>query len=130
MIILTSVLSAVVFSPLRIEPNNQVQEVSGIAEFIISKSDNKPFNFAFLSKGNSDHAYRYFFKLWHKDAVAIETPINDPQRKTVTNQLLVLCDYKCSPLGDPLWEVAGFGPAKIVGVWDVYLGKIYKLVHK
>ena len=77
-----------------------------IAEFVLSKTDNKPFNFALITPGNSDHAYRYFFEMENRDPVTIENDVVDPDRKTVTDQLLIVCEHECSPLGHPLWEVA------------------------
>lgn len=116
--------------PFRFTPNRQKDQVRQISEFVLSKADEKPFNFALITLKNSDHGYRYFFKLAGKDPVIIETFRNDPERKTVTNQLLIVCeDPDCKPLGHPLWEVAGFGRAEITGEWQVSVVKVYKLVH-
>ena len=115
--------------PFKYEPNRQLKQVKTIAEFVLDKTEGKPFNFALITGGNSDHAYRYFFKLRNQDPVAIEPPPVDPQRKTVTDQLLVVCEGPCQPLGSPLWEVAGFGRAEITGEWDIIVVKVYKLVH-
>lgn len=113
------------------EPNRQMNQMRTIAEFVLEKSDNKPFNFALLSGNNSDHAYRYFFAVHEQDPVTIENTQVDPERKTVTDQLFVVCEYPdCQPLGNSLFEIAGFGRANIAGVWEPYknLVKIYKLV--
>lgn len=129
-IISLSVVSAILFSPLRVNPNNQYKQVKTVSEFILSKTTNKPFNFALLSQGNSDYAYRFIFRYEGHQATVLETPLTDPDRLTVADQLLVLCDYRgCNPLGDPLWEVAGFGQSRIVGEWETSVGKLYKLVH-
>lgn len=120
-------LSAV---PFRYPPNRQKDQTKQIADFVISKTNNKPFNFALLSAGNSDHAYRYFLETAYKKPITIENPAIDPDRKTVTGQLLIVCeDIKCKPLGHPLWEIAGFGRAEIAGEWDVSVVKVYKLIH-
>ncbi len=116
--------------PFRYEPNNQMAQVKQISEFVLSKTDNKPYNFALITLGNSDHGYRYFFKLAGKDPIGIQTFQNDPKRETVKDQLLIVCeDPRCQPLGNSLWEVAGFGRAEIAGEWDVSVVKVYKLVH-
>jgi len=116
--------------PFIYEPNNQLSQVEKISKEIVNHTDEKPFNFALITTGNSDHAYRYFFEIWGKKPVVIENTDNDPERKTVTDQLLIVCeDIFCQPLGNSLWEVAGFGRAEIAGVWDVSVVKIYKLVH-
>ena len=97
---------------------------------MLSKTDGKPINFALITRGNSDHVYRYFFETAGRSPVVILNPNVDLERKSVTTQLLVVCEYTdYQPLGNPLWEVAGFGRAQIEGVWDVPFVKIYKLKH-
>ena len=99
-----------------------------IAEFVLSKTDGKPYNFALLTPGNSDHAYRYFFEINDQAPVTIDNLEKDPQRNSVTDQLLIVCEYEaCSPLGESLWEVAGFGRGEIAGEWKVSPVTIYKL---
>lgn len=111
-------------------PNNQLGQTKLIAAEVLAKAERKPFNFALVTGGNSDHAYRYFFEIWGNSPITIENEMNDPSRKTVTDQLIVLCEMsECKPLGHPLWEIAGFGPAQIVGEWDVSFVKIMKLTH-
>ena len=101
-----------------------------ISEFVLSKTDGKPFNFALLTLGNSDHAYRYYLEINNRPPVVIENVIKDPKRNSVTEQLLIVCeDPNCQPLGASLWEVAGFGRAEIVGEWNVSVVKVFKLVH-
>lgn len=117
--------------PFKASANSQLNQVEQISKFVIEKTDNKPFNFALITGGNSDHAYRYFFTLWQKEPTTIQNVLIDPKRKTVTNQLLVVCESapSCHPLGHPVWEIAGFGRAEIVGEWDVSVVKVYKLKH-
>ena len=116
--------------PFRSLPNKQKAQVKEIADFVLSKTDNKPYNFALITGGNSDHAYRYFFKLNERDPVVIEYTGADPERKTVQEQLLVVCEsLPCEPLGHPVWEIAGFGRAEIAGEWKVSVVKVYKLIH-
>lgn len=111
-------------------PNNQLAQVKAIARTAFDQTGGRPFNFALVTGGNSDHAYRYFFEVWGNPPVVIENTQVDPERKTVTDQLIVICELTdCRPLGHSLWEIAGFGRAEIVGSWDVPFVKIYKLVH-
>ncbi len=118
------------FNPIAVPGNNQVLQVKEIADFVLSKTDGKPYNFSISGIGNSDHAYRYFFKLAGKDPVTILGIDQDPGRKSVTDQLLVVCETNpCAPLGESRQEIAGFGRAEIAGVWDVSVLKVYKLVH-
>lgn len=115
--------------PFRYEPNRQVDQVKKISDFVLKVSDGKPFNFALIAGGNSDHAYRYFFTLEGRPPVTLVSPANDPERKTVTDQLLIICEMECHPLGHSLWEIAGFGRAEISDEWAVSVVKVYKLVH-
>lgn len=117
-------------TPISFFPNKQVDQVKTAAEFVMSKAEGKPYNFGIIGAGNSDHAYRYFFRLAGREPVAIAGMDVDPQRKSVTDQLFVVCEqHPCSPLGDPSQEIAGFGRAEIVGEWQVIVLKIYKLEH-
>ncbi len=116
--------------PFRYAPNKQKDQMKDIAQFVLSKTDGKAFNFALLAHGNSDHAYRYFFAVAGKDPVTIENVAVDPKRTTVTGQLLVVCEYAdCKPLGNSLWEIAGFGRAEIAGHWHVSVVDVYRLTH-
>lgn len=117
-------------APFRFEPNRQKDQVRKISEFVLSKTDNKLFNFALITPGNSDHGYRYYFEIMGRKPVNIENIINDPQRKTVTDQLLIVCESsECNPLGHPLFEISNFGRAEIVGEWNVSVVKVFKLIH-
>lgn len=118
-------------SPLRFFPNRQVEQTKTISNFILEKSSGKPYNFALMSGGNSDHAYKYFFRLAGKDPTVIENPQIDPDRKSVTDQLFVICDKSvpCSPLGYSLWEIAGFGRGEIAGHWNISVVEVFKIVH-
>lgn len=116
--------------PFRYPPNRQLEQNKQIARFVFEKTEGKPFNFALVTAQNSDHAYRYFLEIWGARPVTIENSQVDPERKTVTEQLLVICeDPSCQPLGHSLWEIAGFGRAETAGVWNVSVVKVFKLVH-
>jgi len=116
--------------PFRYPPNRQLNQAETIAKFVLDKTNNKPFNFALITGGNSDFAYRYFLTVWGHAPITIQQTKDDPQRKTITNQLLVVCEsLPCQPLGNSLWDIAGFGQGDIVGSWNVSVVKVYKLVH-
>lgn len=116
--------------PFLYPPNNQLAQARTIAETALAHTDGKPFNFALITGSNSDHTYRYFFEIEGHAPITIENNQVDPERKTVTNQLIVICELSdCKPLGNPLWEIAGFGRAEITGEWDVPFVKIFRLVH-
>jgi hypothetical protein len=116
--------------PFRYPANRQLNQMETIAKFVNDKTQGKPFNFALITGGNSDHAYRYFFTVWGHPPTTIQNAQNDPQRKTVTGQLFVVCEsLPCQPLGNSLWEIAGFGRADVAGHWNVSVVEIYELVH-
>lgn len=115
--------------PFRHTPNRQMAQVKYIADFVLDKTNGKPFNFAIIAGGNSDHGYRYFLKLAKKDPVEIKKVYEDPNRISVTDQLFVVCEGPCSPQGDPAWEIAGFGRAEIEEEWPVSVVVVYKLGH-
>ena len=123
-------ISNIIHSPFAIEPNNMVRNTRDISNFVLKKTNGQPYNFALIALKNSDHAYRYFLELSNDPPVVIENNQIDPERKSVTNQLLVVCEEKvCQPEGHPLWEIAGFGRAVIDGAWNVSTVKVYHLVH-
>lgn len=117
--------------PFRYIPNKQLDQVKQISRFVFDAAGgDQPFNFALITGGNSDHAYRYFFTLWGNPPVTIQNFDVDPKRKSVTDNLFVVCEtVPCHPLGFSLWEIAGFGRATISGEWSVSVVKIYKLIH-
>lgn len=116
-------------TPLRTEPNRLVDQIENISRFVYTKTEGKPYNFALMSSGNSDHAYRYFLELWGHPPESVENAALDPGRKTVKDQLLIVCEEQvCQPLGNSLWEIAGYGPAEVDGIWEVFPVKIIRLV--
>jgi len=117
--------------PFKYSANRQLDQMETIAKFVNDKTEGQPFNFALISDGNSDYAYRYFFTIWAHPPVTIQNVQNDPQRKTVTNKLLVICEspLPCQPLGNSLWEIAGFGRAEIVNHWKISVVEVYELGH-
>jgi len=118
------------FQPFQYPANSQKNQTEIISKFIISKTNNQPFNFALISSGDSDYAYRYYLTILGHEPVVIDPPTADPQRKSVTDQLLIVCDnLDCKPLGNPLWEVSGFGRAAVLGSWNISVVKVFKLVH-
>ena len=135
---LTKILAGLLFSlliflnlqgmPFRYTPNHQLNQAKAVAQSIFEAAQGKPFNFALITGQNSDHAYRYFLEIWGTPPVTIENPQIDPERKTVTDQLFVVCEtLPCAPLGHSLWEIAGFGRAEIEKEWEVSVIKVFKL---
>lgn len=130
-IFVASMFLVIVYSrntPILQPPNRLAFQSEEIANFILDKTSGEPYNFALIAGQNSDHAYRYFLEVNGYSPVTIENPTLDPLRNSVTKQLFVVCEEAvCQPLGHPLWEIAGFGPAEIVDEWQVGLFKVFKL---
>ncbi len=110
---------------LRFEPNRLLQQTEAVSRQVISLSGDEPYNFALITSGNSDHAYRYFLEKLNRGPVKLQDKI--------TEQLIAVCEKPvddCHPLGNPLWEMAGFGRAEVVDSKVVPPGiTIYRLTH-
>lgn len=103
-------------------PNNQLQKTQEVAKIIINNAQNRPFNFALISKNNYDSAYQFYLDTYGYKPK--EVPAN------VTDQLFVVCeDVFCDPVHNSKHEIAAFGWSKVESVEEVYGVKLYKLVH-
>lgn len=132
--VLIAVLGLLYFNwegrPFKFPPNNQLGQAQMIAKAAYEKTGGKPYNFALMAQSNSDHVYRYFFEIWGDPPVVIENAQIDPERRSVTDQLIIICELEeCKPLGASLWEIAGFGRAEIDGEWQVSFVRVMRLVH-
>lgn len=112
-----------VHSPAFGTPNNQLKRTEETVDSIISKSQNKPFNFGLIAKQNYDESYRYFFENKKANMIRGEDKITD--------QLFVICEDgdSCRPEGHPQYQIAIFGPSHVVSQWNIDYLKIYKLEH-
>lgn len=106
-------------------PNHQIDQTEMIAATVIIQADGQPFNFALISSGNSDHAYRFFLETKGYRPLGLE--------EQVTDQLIIVCEKpepECKPLGNSLWEIAGFGRSEINAQVTVNPGiTIYRMIH-
>ncbi len=109
------------FSPLRQHPNRQMQVTEQAVDLIIKESNGSSFNFGLIAKQNYDESYRYFFE--NKNAKMVRGEMG------ITDQLFVICEDgdKCQPEGNPAYQIAIFGPAKVVNTWQINHLKIYLL---
>ncbi len=108
--------------------NKQLDQTIDISRFIMDKVGKEKFNFALITKTNSDNAYRYFFDLWGNESVEIKPD----DKSSVASVLFVLCEpltKDCDPIKNPLWEIVGFGRAKIIQKWERGVYKLYRLEH-
>ena len=105
--------------------NHQVNQTEAVANAVIDQAQDQPFNFALITGGNSDHAYRFFLELKGRKPLGLE--------EQVTDQLIIVCEKpqpECKPLGNSLWEIAGFGRSEINSQTTVNPGiTIYRMTH-
>ncbi|MDO8503307.1 MAG: glycosyltransferase family 39 protein [bacterium] len=121
-------------SPLRNQPQRQLQRVQEIDKKIMSEVGDKPFNFGLIAKRNYEEGYLYFFELWKAPVREIDA---QRSKETITDQLFVVCEDSpapdnpepCKPINNSKAEIANFGWAKIEQEWDVWGVKLFKLVH-
>lgn len=103
-----------------------IDQTERVSQAVIDLSEGEPFNFALITDGNSDHAYRFFLEINDAEPTPLE--------EGVETQLIAVCEKypepTCAPLGNPLWEIAGFGRAEIDEQIEVYPQiTIYRLTH-
>ncbi len=103
--------------------SNQITKARKIGEIIYKNTSSKKFTTTFLPYKYSDSTYRYFLEIWGKKPIE-----KDSLEKT--DELFVICEEKCQPIGDPQWDIAYFAPNKIAETWMVNNVKIYKLIHE
>lgn len=122
-LLMVLISAALLNSPLRYPPNNQLSHTREIAEFINNQAANQPFNLALLAKRNYDKGYVYFLDIGKAPYYTIHQKLSE--------QLFVICeDPVCEPINNPLWEVAAFGWAKVDRQWEFPWGtKLFRLVH-
>ncbi len=128
MIMAISITMAITFfslinTPFKNEPNRQLWRTEKVADIIVRESKGLPFNFGLIAKNNYDESYRYFLENKKANIVRGEDKVVD--------QLFVVCENgdSCHPEGDPQWQVAVFGIARIDWFEQVDSIKIYRLVH-
>ena len=106
-------------------PNRLLEQTEGVAQEVSNLSGGQRYNFALITGGNSDHAYRYFLERMGRRPTPLE--------EMVSEQLIAVCEKPkpdCQPLGNSVWEVAGFGRSEVVAERTAPPGlTIYRMVH-
>ena len=115
--------NSLIFSPVKENPNRQLQRTEQAVDLIVKEANGQPFNFGLIAKQNYDESYRYFLENKNTGLVRGEDEIVD--------QLFVICEDgdSCQPEGHPDWQIAIFGPSHVVGQWQIDYLKIYRLIH-
>lgn len=100
-----------------------IRRAERISAKIFEESDSKVVQITSLPDHYGDYMYRYFMEIWGNRPVERASLIK-------AEELFVVCEEVCTPIGDPQWDIAYFQPTDIVGQWDVEDVTIYKLIRK
>lgn len=104
-------------------PLNQVETTQKITSLISKEANNNSFNLALIAKNNYDPPYRYFLEVDNQPLYTL--------KDKKTDQLFVICepnpDIDCFPEGNPLWDIAAFGVAKVTESWQINGINVYKM---
>src|SRR3989344_1085844 len=100
----------------------QVETAKKISKIIYENVTKNKYTTTALPHKYSDSTYRYFLELWEKK------PIEKDSLERA-DELFVVCEVACTPVGDPQWDIAYFAPRLIVGEWREGNITIYKLIR-
>ena len=119
--------------PYHFESKAQAAEIQNVSKFIVGKAEKNPFNLSLLTPPNTSvdlAAYTASMEKLGNKPVTIQHAEIDPEKKTVTDFLYVVCEgQQCKPLDSTRWSIKGFGNAAIIAHWGVGNTTVYKLVH-
>lgn len=101
---------------------SQIAFAKRVSDKIVQNAHASKIQISTLPGEYSESTYRYFVLL-----AGIEVMERDSLEKV--DELFVICEKECKPIGDPQWDIAYFAPNKIAGIWKVDAVTIYKLVH-
>ncbi len=100
----------------------QIDHAQRVSKIILNHITHEKYTVTGLPQKYSDSVYRYFLEVW--GARSIE---KDSLERA--QELFVVCEDDCWPIGDPQWDIAYFAPNKVVGKWSIDHVTIYKLVR-
>ncbi len=86
--------------------SDQITKAQVIARAIKDSVTKEKFVVTALPNQYSDSTYRYFLEVWGKRA--LEKDSIEPSQ-----ELFVICEGECKPIGDPQWDIAFFKPKKV-----------------
>ena len=100
----------------------QIQKAKKIAKEISNEVTSPRFQLTGFPDQYSDSTYRYFLEL------ADKRPIEKNSLEH-GDELFVICESECKPIGAPQWDIAYFAPKKVAKKWDSENVRIYKLTR-
>ena len=105
------------------EGNFQIWRAKMIAQSIIEKNPQSPYQVVPIPFTEMDGHIRYFLEIMDKRPLSEESS-DQPK------ELYILCyEKECDALNHPQWQIAAFISKKVEKTWKIDRVKIYKLVH-
>jgi len=105
------------------EGNRQIWRAKIVAQSIIEKNPQIPYQVVPIPYTEMDGHIRYFLEILGKRPLS-EANADRPK------ELYILCYEKdCDALNHPQWQIAAFKNKKVDKIWKIDRVKIYKLVH-
>jgi len=106
------------------EGNRQIWRAKMIAQSIVEKNPEIPYQVVPIPFTEMSGHIRYFLEILGKTPLSEESP-DQPK------ELYILCyEKECDALNDSQWQIAAFKNKQVEKIWKVDRVKIYKLVHK
>lgn len=105
------------------EGNRQIWRAKIIAESIIEKKPQSPYQVVPIPYTEMDGHIRYFLEILGERPLS-EASADQPK------ELYMLCyENECDALNHPQWQIAAFENKKVDKIWKIDRVKIYKLIH-
>lgn len=119
-VILFILIQAPHYPFLRGTGSYQIKRAERVAGEIQKHVTNESYYLTSLPESVGDSTERYFLELWGKRSLEKYTTEK-------AEELFVICEEECNPIGNGQWDIAYFAPRELVGTWQVDNVTIYKL---
>lgn len=107
---------------LKAEPNMQIAHAEKTAEKIFPLITKEKYRLTAIPDSFGYSAYGYFLEVWGK--VPVNNLTLDP-----ADEMIVLCERGCEPIGNPQWDVAFFKARSVETSFTSDHVFVYKLIH-
>ena len=103
------------------QPNRQIVHAQNTAKKIYPLITKEKFRVTGIPDGLGTSMYAYYLELWGK------TPANNLSLDPA-DEMFVICEQKCAPIGNPQWDIAYFKPRQVQTSFQSNHVYIYKLI--
>lgn len=118
------ILNAKDYKFLYLKGNKQIWRAKIIAQSIVDKKPQTPYQIVPIPYTEMDGHIRYFLEILGQRPLS-EASADQPK------ELYILCyEKECDALNHPQWQVAAFKNKKVDKIWKIDRVKIYKIIHK